>query len=95
MATSEDVIKFQDLSNNDRILCTTRDHTRDLQRSVQAMELVDEIRKVHVELMEASGLVVAKNEDLTRSEMLVSILRNYLAIRKADLLAFQMETGQV
>ena len=95
MATSEDVIKFQELSNNDRILCTTRDHTRDLQRSVQAMELVDEIRKIHVELLEASGLVVAKNEDLTRSEMLVSILREYLAIRKDDLLAFQMGAGQV
>ena len=95
MATSEDIIRFQELSNNDRILCTTRDHTRDLQRSVQAMELVDEIRRVHVELLESSGLVVVKNEDLTRSEILISILREYLAIRKDDLLAFQIGAGLV
>jgi len=93
MATSEDVIKFQKLASNDRILCTTRDHTRDLARSVQAMELVDEIRDIHVKLLVLSGMVVVKDENLTRSSMLVSILREYLDSLILDLEIAESQDG--
>jgi len=95
MATSADVIKFQELSNNDRILCTTKDHTRDLWRSVQAMELVDEIRKIEQETLELAGLDARRDEPLSRSTILISALRGYKEQIADDLLAMRMGKGLV
>jgi len=85
MATSEDVIKFQELSNKDRILCTTRDHTRDLQKSVMVMELVDKIRRIEQEHLDLAGLDSRKNEPLSRSTILLSALSAYKAILRLEL----------
>lgn len=85
MATNEDVIKFQELSNKDRILCTTRDHTRDLQKSVMVMELVDQIRRIEQEHLDLAGLDSRSNEPLSRSTILLSALWAYKAILEQEL----------
>jgi len=57
------------------------------------MELVDEIRDIHVKLLVLSGMVVVKDENLTRSSMLVSILREYLDSLILDLEIAESQDG--
>jgi hypothetical protein len=93
MATSEDVIRFQELSNKDRILLTMADHTRYLQGSVMAMELVDKIRGLEQESLELCGLNAYRDDPLSRSTTLLTALRSYHDILAADLLALRESKG--
>ena len=93
MATSEDVVRFQELSNKDRILLTMADHTRYLQGSVMAMELVDKIRELEQESLEVCGLNAYRDDPLSRSTTLLSALRSYHDILAADLLAMREAKG--
>jgi hypothetical protein len=93
MATSDDITKFQELSDNDRVLCTTRDHTRDLMRSVQVMILLDEIRAIEQESLEFAGLDARRDHPLTRSTILVCALHAYKDQISDDLLALRESKG--
>jgi len=83
MATTPDVIRFQELSNKDRILCTTRDHTRYLRGSVEVMELVDEIHAIDKDLCELAGQPSLHTEDLDRSCILIDALRKHRNLRES------------
>ena len=95
MATSEDITKFQELSNKDRILCTTKDHTRDLQKSVMVMELVDQIRRIEQEHLDLAGLDSWNNEPISRSTILLSALWAYKAILEQELKDYRVLKGRV
>lgn len=67
------------------------DHTRDLMRSVQVMELVDEIDETMKKLLELSGLDPRRELEYPRSEILVSALRDFSDGLKADLEAAERQ----
>ena len=93
MATSEDITKFQELSNKDRILCTTRDHTRYLQGSNLVMELVDVIHEINLAKQHLSGLDALASPDMDRSCILVVALRDYRNRIEAELESQQLAMG--
>jgi len=93
MATSEDVIKFQALSNKDRIICTTRGHTRHLAVSVQAMKLVDEISDIRLKLVGLSQMEQLTDEQYTHASVLLGVLREYRDSLTLDLEIAELQGG--
>ena len=78
-------IRFRELVNKDRILCTTREHTRDVVASVQIMEFVDEIHGIDYDIRCLVHQEHLHEIDLDRSSKLISILREYREERAGKL----------
>jgi hypothetical protein len=75
MAKIPDVVRFQELSTKDRILCTYSDGSRNLDSSVKVMDLVDEITVLERKFITLTHRKKPRPLLMERSLMLVMILQ--------------------
>lgn len=93
MSVIPTVVRFEALSNNDRILCTYRDHSRYLEGSIKVMELVDEIRNIEVETLNLINPETPVDYEMDRSTTLISALKEIRNRREAQLEDLKLERG--
>ena len=95
MAKTPSAVRFQELSNKDRILLTYTDHSRYLDGSVQAMELIDEIHELNRQLRERSHLEHMHHADMDRSCILIGVLQLHKMSLERDLESEQLDAGEL
>jgi len=93
MAKIPDVIRFQELSDKDRILLTYNDHSRYLAGSIEAMELVDEIRDLDETLLNIIRPDEPIDYEMGRSSTLISALKEIRNRRESQLEDLKLERG--
>ena len=93
MDSQNTVIRFQELANKDRILCTHKDGDRYLQASVLAMELIDEIGEFEAALRHLNGIDGMGKDDYDRSTLLILALRAHRDQLESNLEHLQIDRG--
>ena len=93
MTSTETVIKFDELRNKDRILCTDMDSGRDLESSVAIMELADQIHAAEGKICKIAGLSKLHRVHQARSLIVITVLQNHLDALEADLQS-RLEFGE-
>jgi len=95
MAKIPDVVRFQALSNKDRILLTYDDHSRYLVGSIEAMELIDEIQKLQFAFCKLDNPHTTQIEEKERSTTLLSCLREIRNQVENDLESLLLLKGEL